>query len=62
MKPEFRDDLNSICCGEITLESSNISIDKLIIKLKAMLKDKDIREYLDLLKIKRFTGGVDYLG
>ncbi len=53
---------NSIRVGEVTLSSSYNSMEDLITKIKDLLKDKSVKEYLDAIKIKQAYGDNGYLG
>lgn len=47
---------NTICLGEITLSSPFMNMDQLLVFLKKMLNDDDIKKYLQLLKTKKAQG------
>lgn len=53
---------NHVSIGDLVLESSHMDMDDLICRIVSMLNDPLIKEYLELCKVKRINGGLDYLG
>lgn len=54
--------INTIKVGEVFLSSNELSMDSLAGLLIQLLKEKPIKEYLDLLKTKQKLNGGGYLG
>jgi len=59
----YSDSINNVVeIGDLKLKSPNEMMDDLISKAKALLKDKEVREYLTELKNIKLKLGKSYFG
>ena len=59
---EQQEQQNSIVIGGISLTSNCLSLDELIAKAYGIIVNKELREYLDIMKLTGTSKTADYMG
>lgn len=54
--------LNQVIVGDISLSSSKTSMEMLLRMIEKLFKNKDIKEYLDIVKRKSIINNSTYTG